>query len=140
MTNQRTIPERPAPAPATQEQAKRVNKLEKSREALHLAVSGYRALLLDKTLARNRLEADRANQMRIFSELNRTAGELEGDNLGEGLMSLAITALNSIINVKDEVNNLRYEQAMLYKKIVALEAAAIPVEPPAAPQVAATEE
>lgn len=114
--------ERAPPPPPTQDQAKRVNRLEVAREALHAAVNGYRGLLRDKTLSSNRTEKDRDAQMNVFVSLNKGAGDLETENAGEGLLVLAITALNSVILLKDELNIVRYDQAMLYKKFLALEA------------------
>lgn len=55
--------------------------------------------------------------MEVFSIMNNSAGELETLNVGEGFMALAITALNSVLYLRDEINTLRFQNFMLNKKI-----------------------
>ncbi len=71
--------------------------------------------------------------MQMFADLNHFATELELVNVGEGFMTLAITALNSVILIHDEINELKFQNYMLHKKVVELSKPAVelPTEPEA---------
>jgi hypothetical protein len=117
MTRNSQGKETPPPPPPTQEQAKQVNKLEKARDNLHNALAAYRSLLKDTTLSDNKGHKEKTLQMQVFSDLNQMAGDLEVLNMGEGLLSLTITSLNSILTLRDEINQLRFQNFMLNKKL-----------------------
>lgn len=111
----------PPPPQPTPEQATRVADVEKSRDRLHRAVNAYRGILKETKLPDAFTQKDRDQQMKVFADLNEYAGELNSKNAEEGTMALAITALNSALVVRDEVNNLKFQNMMLHKKIAQLE-------------------
>jgi len=120
----------PTEAPVTQAQAQRVAGIEKARNDLHGAVNAYRVLLNETRLSSAKTQKDTDQQMSVFSRLNEHAGTLNTKNAEEGTMVLSITALNSILLLRDEVNNLKFQNLMLHKKIAKLEevAAKAPAE------------
>lgn len=104
----------------TQEHARQANKVEKARNSLHVAIDKYRKILKDSTLPKNKDKQSKEHQMQMFSDINHFATELELINVGEGFMTLAITALNSIVVMHDEINELKFQNYMLHKKILEL--------------------
>ncbi len=103
----------PPPPPPQQSPA----ALEEARRRLQEAILIYKDLLTSNTLASNRSteEIEKRNQL-IFS-LNNLAGELDFLNVGEGMMTLNLTALHSIMMLKDEINDLKFQNAYLNKKV-----------------------
>lgn len=118
--NPADMPPPPAPPPPTPEQATRMANVEKSRDKLHRSVNSYRALLKETKLPEAMTQKDKDQQMQVFAQLNEFAGELNSKNAEEGTMALAITALNSVLVMRDEINNLKFQNLMLHRKIESL--------------------
>ena len=125
----------PPPTPPTQEQSQRMAVMEKARDGLHRAVNGYRALLGETRLAAARTQKERDLQMEVFGNLNTFAGELNIRSAEEGTMALAITALNSVLVNKDELNDLKFQNYQLHKRIAKLESESKEVVAKTAPEV-----
>lgn len=104
----------------TGEKAKK-RTIEDVRDELYRGVSEYRALFADKRLPDNRSPKDKEYRSNLFAKLNDLAGELNNYNLPEGTTALAITALNQVLMMRDEMNKLEYQNAVLNKKIKDLE-------------------
>ena len=103
--------------PPTPEQAKKISGLSDVRNKFSEAVTKFRALLKDFTLREKKAHAQLEVQKKIFEELNKHAGDLEQLNVGEGLFSLSILSLSSVLYLHEEVNELRFQNVMLGKKI-----------------------
>lgn len=108
----------PPPSP---EQAEKISKLAQIKDDFSNAVLEFRALLKDPTLAQNKSQLQKDRSHKVFQELNRCAGELERYNAGEGVFSLLFIALNSCLTLKEEINDVRFQNLMLHKKIKQLE-------------------
>ena len=98
-------------------QVPRVNSLERARDNLHRAINQYRVQLKTTTLAENRTAKEREEQNQVFKNINKYAGDLEQQNAGEGVLTLCISSLNSILLVRDDINALKFQNVMLHKEI-----------------------
>lgn len=118
-------PEVPAPTPApqvmTEEQGRLAAELQKARDSMYSAMANYRALLQDSTLAGNRSKVQKDEIERVFIALNVANGEMEKLNFGEAPLALIFTALNSALLVKDQVNELKFGNAVLLRRLEVLE-------------------
>ena len=94
-------------------------KLEESRKALYASVLDFKSLLKDYELSANRTSDENKARQELLVKLNNQAGQLEYLNAGEGLMTLTITALNCVTLLQDQINDLRYQNAVLNKKVKA---------------------
>lgn len=110
------FPETNLAAP-TQEQAAKISALSKARDDFGKTVLAFRSLLQDKTLSGQRTQAQKDHQVKIMQQMNVYAGDLEAANLGEGLFSLAFVSLNSLFTLRDEVNDLKFQNLMLHKRL-----------------------
>lgn len=107
----------------TPERVKKSAELNAAKDKLTQAVLEYRGLLKDTTLPRNQSQDQKKYRNRVLHDLNSYAGDLEELNVGEGIFSLAFLALHSIVLMNDEINELKFNNFMLYKKVKALQAA-----------------
>ena len=94
--------------------------MEESRKALYASVLDFKSLLKDYELSANRTSDENKARQELLVKLNNQAGQLEYLNAGEGLMTLTITALNCVTLLQDQINDLRYQNAVLNKKVKAL--------------------
>jgi hypothetical protein len=97
-------------------------RLEKARTALQTAVLEYKELLQKTQLAANRSTDENRTRHKIIVDMHDLAGQLEFVNAGEGLMTLCITALHSNLLLKDEINDLKFQNAVLNKRLKAVAA------------------
>lgn len=110
----------PPPVPQLSEDEVR-ERLEASRKELQSLVLRYKDHLQKTELASNRTVADSRDRQQLLHGLNDSAGKLDFLNAGEGLMTLCISSLHSILLLKDEVNDLKFQNAVLNKKIKNIE-------------------
>lgn len=114
------FPENKIPAPSP-EQAAKISNLNKTRDAFSKAVLEFRALLKDPTLSNEHNQVQKERTNKILADLNGLAGDLEALNRGEGIFSLAILSLHGLLGLRDEINDLKFQNLQLFKKIKALE-------------------
>ncbi len=104
--------EQPPPAPKASPA-----ELEEARKKLQKAVLAYKDLLQSNVLSSNRTMEDNERRNNLIFSLNSLCGELDFLNAGEGLMTLNLAALHSLLLLKDEINDLKFQNAYLHKKI-----------------------
>lgn len=102
---------------AARDEAKRSAELETARDKLGTLVEGFIKLLTDKTLAKNRSRRERDYQRELTSRIPLAAAELDLRNVKEGSMSIFTTAANGLLVLRDEINNLRFQNYFLNKKV-----------------------
>jgi hypothetical protein len=108
----------PTPAPeAKPSEAEVRERLEAARRTLQTLVLEYKDLLQLTQLASNRSTEDNRNRQQLLFKVNDAAGKLEFENAGEGLMTLCISSMHAILILKDEINDLKFQNAILNKKI-----------------------
>lgn len=93
------------------------SRLEAQRKSLQTLVLEYKEFLRGTQVAANRTVEENRKRTDVLYKINDETGKLEFLNEGEGLMTLCITALNSVLLLKDEINDLRFQNAVLNKKI-----------------------
>lgn len=111
-------PSTPPPPQVNEEELKA--RLEKSRQGLQAAVLEFKELLQKTQLASNRSTEDNRHRQGVIISAHDLAGQLEFLNAGEGLMTLCVTALHSSLLLKDEINDLKFQNAVLNKRLKAL--------------------
>jgi len=116
------------PTNMTEDQGKIAAALVQAREAMYAAMTDYRKLLQDSTLAGNRTKAQKDEIERAFAALNAANGEMERLNVGEAPLTLLFTALNAILLVKDQANELKFSNALLLRRIESLEKDREPIQ------------
>lgn len=119
------IPSPVPPPQMTEEQAKIGAEVQKARDALYGAIAQYRAQLQDSTLATNRSKMQKDGIDKLFQDLNSFNGGLEKTNVGEGPLALIFTGLNSVLNLKDQINELKFSNALLLRRMDELEGKAV---------------
>jgi hypothetical protein len=102
---------------SAKEEAQRSAELEKARDALGSLLESFIKLLTSKTLAKNRTRKERDYQKDLMSRIPLSAAELDVRNVKEGSMSIFTTAMNSLLVLRDEINNLRFQNYFLNKKV-----------------------
>jgi hypothetical protein len=105
------------PQPPQANEAEIKERLEAARKDLQKFVLEYKDLLQASQLAVNRSTDDNRSRQQLLFKINDAAGKLEFENAGEGLMTLCISSLHAILFLKDEVNDLKFQNAILNKKI-----------------------
>lgn len=113
-TNQQAIP-----SPQVNE-AEVKERLESARKELQVCILEYKDLLQSSKLAANRTTEENRNRHQLLVKLNDLTGRLEFANAGEGLMTLCISSLHSALILKDDINELKFQNAMLNKKLKAV--------------------
>jgi hypothetical protein len=101
---------------------KRNAQLERSREQLMGAVVKYKELLDDTVLLSNRTQPEKKALSDLLYDLNNFALEVDTRSVGEGSRVIGSTALNSLLLLSDQLNQLKYHNYYLTKRIEALEA------------------
>jgi hypothetical protein len=101
---------------AARDEAKRSTELEKARDTLGNLLEGFIKLLTNKTLSKNRSRRERDYQKELLARIPPAAAELDLRNVKEGSMSIFTTAMNSLLVLRDEINNLRFQNYFLNKK------------------------
>lgn len=105
------------PPPPTEDQVKLTNEVQRARDALYEAIAQYRGLLNEYVLPQNRTKAQNDERTKIFQNLNIAHGDLEQLNVGEAPLALTFTALHGLLTLRDEINELKFQNTMLYKKL-----------------------
>ena len=105
----------------TDREAQLAADLAKTRDAMYAAIAQYRALFADATLADNRSKFQRDAVDEVFRRLNQANGDLERLSQNEGTLALLFTALTSALAVKDQVNELKFSNALLVRQIKELQ-------------------
>ena len=105
----------PPPPPQNNEAAVR-ESLEKTRAALQVLVLEYKELLQKTQLASNRSTEENRARHKLIVDMHDLASQLEFVNAGEGLMTLCVTALHSTLVIKDEINDVKFQNAVLNKR------------------------
>lgn len=105
------------PPPPVQNEAEVKERLEKARAALQTLVLEYKELLQKTQLAANRSTEENRARHKIIIDMHDLAGQLEFVNAGEGLMTLCVTALHSSLMLKDEINDIKFQNAVLNKRL-----------------------
>lgn len=106
----------PPQQPQVNETVVREN-LEKTRSALQALVLEYKELLQKTQLAANRSTDENRSRHKLIVDIHDFAGQLEFANAGEGLMTLCIAAMHSILVIKDEINDVKFQNAVLNKRL-----------------------
>lgn len=122
------FPENKLPPP-DKKQAERISLLTKTRDLFSDAILEFRSLLKDAGLASDRTQGHKDRLTKNLSDLNGYAGDLEKINAGEGVFSLIFTTINSLFTLRDEINDLKFQNLSLYKRLVALERCVVPLQP-----------
>lgn len=105
------------PSDPTEDQIRRVNEVKKYRDALYEGVVKYRSILQDTTLPSNRTKAQNDERTKLFEHLNTAHGDLQQVNVGEAPLALDFLALNCILGLQDQINELKFQNTMLHKKL-----------------------
>ena len=96
-------------------------KLKRARTTLESAFKDFHLLLNDKLLDTNKSNAKKTQEKHIVDELVKACVVLEGANVGEGVMALAVIALREHLKVRDRVNELEYDLEMTKRALKKLE-------------------
>lgn len=96
--------------------------LEDAREALFQKIIEYKDLLKSKVLMSNRTDMERQRISELTQEINTAAFDLDGKNFGEGTLTLNAAALNSIVLLHGQINELRFHLHDAKKTIEELQA------------------
>lgn len=115
-----TQPEQTPPTPPAISESEVRDRLEGARKELQALVLEYKDLLQTSQLSANRSTEDNRTRQQLLFKINDSAGKLEFANAGEGLMTLCIASLHATLFLKDEVNDLKFQNAVLNKKIKTL--------------------
>jgi len=110
-----------AQAGAASDAARRHRELESAREQLMQKLMGYKDLLNDKVLMSNRSELEKKEIQGLLGAINVFSSELNDKNVGEGSLTLAVAALNAVLILHGQINELRWRQYEMHKKLEALE-------------------
>lgn len=97
--------------------SQRLADLEKAREELMEKLLQYKEVLNSKVLMSNRTELEKRDVSTLTNAINAAAVELDNRNLGEGSMTLNVAALNAILMLHGQINELRWLLYGLQKKI-----------------------
>ena len=114
----------PAQPPATQiteAQVKVANDVQRARDQLYAGINEYRDLLKQTTLSINRTKMQTDNVSQVIGRINEGNGQLERVNVGEGPLALIITSLHAILGLKDEINDVKFQNNVFLKRLKALE-------------------
>lgn len=103
------------------EAARRNADLERSREKLMEAVMAYKDLLSETILLANRTQPEKKALNDLLADLNKLSLEVDTRNVGEGSRVLSSAALNSILLLHDEINQLKFHNYYLTKRVEELE-------------------
>lgn len=95
----------------------RMSELEDAREELMEKLLKYKDVLNSKVLMGNRTELEKKEISALTNAINVAAVNLDNKNLGEGSMTLNVAALNAILMLHGQVNELRWLLYGLQKKI-----------------------
>lgn len=107
----------PNSGPPTEDQVKLANEVQRARDNLYGAIAQYRGLLQETVLPENRTKIQNDERAKVFQALNSAHGQLERVNVGEGPLALTFAALHGLLTLKDEVNQLKFQNTMLLKQI-----------------------
>lgn len=91
--------------------------LERVRDGLMENLLKYKELLESKVLLSNKTEMEKKELKTIVSVLGQYASELDTKNIGEGSSTLNAAALNCILLLHGQVNELRWRVYELHKRI-----------------------
>lgn len=116
ITNRAAEEASPAPEPAPPPKVD-MEQLEAARSRLQGSILRFKDELKKNTLSANRTVEEGNVRKSLLAELNYGAGELDFINVGEGIMSLAISSLHSAFLLKDEINDLKFQNAVLSKRL-----------------------
>lgn len=84
------------------------SKVDKARTNLQKAVKDFLLLLDDKLLDRNKSEAKKNVENLTAKTLYDAAVALEQENVGEGVMAMALTTLRTSLKMRDRINEIEY--------------------------------
>lgn len=103
--------------------AQRNAELENIREGLLNLILEYKAILGKSTLIQNLTQPDRQKLGKLMEGINSMATELSNKNLGEGALVLGAAGLNSVLLLHEEINQLKYHNFFLTKRVEVIEEA-----------------
>jgi hypothetical protein len=104
-------------APQNLTPSQRLAELEDAREELMEKLLKFKEVLNSKVLMANRTELEKREISTLTNAINSAAVELDNKNLGEGSMTLNVAALNAILMLHGQVNELRWLLYGLQKKV-----------------------
>lgn len=96
---------------------RRLQELEDVREELMGALLKYKNLLSDKVLLANKTEMEKKEMQSVLTAISNLASNLNEKNVGEGNMTVSVAALNAILVLHGQVNELRWRMHSLYNKV-----------------------
>ena len=105
---------------AASQQAARLREIENVREQLFKDIESYRKLLNDQVLLGNKSELEKRNVDGLLKSISGLSVELNEKNIGEGGLTLAVSALNAILILHGQINELRWRLYETHKKVQAL--------------------
>jgi len=88
------------------------DRIKQARENIQKCFMAFHNLLKDKVLDKNKTEAQKNTEKKIVDDLHKAGVALDGLNVGEGILSLAIIGIREHLKTRDRINELEYE---LYK-------------------------
>lgn len=95
----------------------KVGQLEKTREKLMEAILEYKNQLQSKILIQNMSSQEKGKMTITLDAINDLGQQLNTQNQAEGSLVLAITSLNAILMMHNEINELKYEIYLLNDKL-----------------------
>lgn len=109
-----------APAPK-EDNNNWIVELQKAKELLYSSMGEYRELFNDSTLEENRTKIQRDNIDKIITDLNSRAGDVEWLSRSEGAFALIFTGLTTLLNQHNQIIQLKFQNAVMNKRLKALE-------------------
>lgn len=95
--------------------------LEDTRNRLINFLLEYKNMLGQTTLLQNMTQQEKINTTKLLESINTSAIDLNNRNVGEGTLALGVSALNCILLLHEEINQLKYHNFYLTKRIEQLE-------------------
>lgn len=106
---------------STNEVGRRNSLLERSREKLMNAIIEYKKILESTTLLANLTQPEKKKMSELLNQINNLTLEVDMHSVGEGNRVIGSTAINTMVLLKDEINQLKYHNFYLTKRVEELE-------------------
>lgn len=107
----------------TSEVGRRNAALERSREKLMNAIIEYKKILESTTLLSNLTQPEKKKMAELLNQINNFTLEVDVHSVGEGTRVIGSTAINTMIILNDQINQLKYHNFYLTKRVEELEKA-----------------
>jgi hypothetical protein len=101
--------------------AQRNADLENTRDQLMQHLLEFKKILGKPTLIQNLTQPEKQAISKLMEDINSTAIDLSNKSLGEGALVMGTAALNSILLLHEEINQLKFHNFYLTKRVESLE-------------------